>query len=192
MPELDLVPQGLLPEALRCVALAAPMPGLSAGPRCEKTHAAVESLIVESRLLEHTGQPYAGSLTASALWLLAGDLDASHQISQAIDSAEGSYWHGIMHRREGDYSNAKYWFRRVGQHAMHGQLVAHIQAAESRFAPRKLPLDRLDNSSSLANELVDLCQVAVHGQPPWKVDLEQICWWEWQLMLLAGRSPPLH
>lgn len=59
------------------------------------------------------GQPdavYAG------LWLYIDELDRSHAISQGIDDATGAYWHGIMHRREGDFSNAKYWFRRVGAH----------------------------------------------------------------------------
>ncbi len=52
----------------------------------------------------------------SGLWLLHNCLDRSHSISQDIDSAEGSYWHGIMHRMEGDFGNSKYWFGRVGQH----------------------------------------------------------------------------
>ena len=46
----------------------------------------------------------------SGLWLLHNYLDESHQISQEISSATGSFWHGIMHRREADFSNAKYWF----------------------------------------------------------------------------------
>lgn len=52
----------------------------------------------------------------SGLWLLHNFLDRSHSISQDIDAREGSYWHGIMHRMEGDFGNSKYWFGRVGQH----------------------------------------------------------------------------
>src|SRR5262245_25063275 len=46
----------------------------------------------------------------AGLWLLANDLNASHRISQELETPEGSYWHAVMHRREGDYGNAKYWF----------------------------------------------------------------------------------
>ena len=52
----------------------------------------------------------------SGLWLVAGDIHRSHEISQDLPSPEGSFWHGIMHRREADFGNSKYWFRKVGQH----------------------------------------------------------------------------
>src|SRR3972149_251074 len=35
-------------------------------------------------------------------WLLYDYLDNSHTISQSIKTHTGSFWHGIMHRREGD------------------------------------------------------------------------------------------
>lgn len=50
----------------------------------------------------------------AAIWLYAEDLDGSHKISQTIMSEEGSFLHGMMHRREGDFSNAKYWFSNAG------------------------------------------------------------------------------
>ncbi|MCC6153836.1 MAG: hypothetical protein IT367_08775 [Candidatus Hydrogenedentes bacterium] len=52
----------------------------------------------------------------AGLWLYVDELDRSHVISQGIEDATGSYWHGIMHRREGDFSNSHYWFHRVGKH----------------------------------------------------------------------------
>src|SRR5882762_3580787 len=55
-----------------------------------------------------------GRACCAGLWLHFDFLDQSHQISQEIESPEGSYWHGVMHRREGDFANASYWFRRAG------------------------------------------------------------------------------
>lgn len=56
--------------------------------------------------------------TRSALFLYFSALDESHTISQGIGSPTGSFLHGVMHRQEPDYSNAKYWFRRVGSHEL--------------------------------------------------------------------------
>lgn len=58
----------------------------------------------------------------SGLWLRFDFLDESHRISQELHDAEGSFWHAIMHRREGDFGNSKYWWRRVGSHAVFGPL----------------------------------------------------------------------
>jgi hypothetical protein len=38
----------------------------------------------------------------AGLLLWNDDLDASHTIAQDIEDVTGSYWHAIMHRREGD------------------------------------------------------------------------------------------
>ncbi len=65
--------------------------------------------------------PQARNATAAraclaGLWLRFNHLDESHQISQELHTSEGSAWHAIMHRREPDAWNSKYWWRRVGTH----------------------------------------------------------------------------
>jgi len=59
---------------------------------------------------------------AAALWLYVDDLDRSHRISQSNETPTGSFWHGIMHRREGDFSNSHYWMRRAAAHPLVLQL----------------------------------------------------------------------
>ena len=68
-------------------------------------------------------------LRAGALWLY-GFLEESHSIAQGIDSPEGSYWHALMHRSEGDFGNSKYWYRRVGRHAIFPDLLSAARQLE--------------------------------------------------------------
>ncbi len=59
----------------------------------------------------------------AGLWLLANELDRSHRVSQDLPTQEGSFWHAIMHRREPDAWNSKYWWRRVGNHPVLRELA---------------------------------------------------------------------
>ena len=69
----------------------------------------------------------------SGLWLLHNYLNESHEISQKLNGATGAYWHGIMHRRELDYSNAKYWFCRVSVHPIYEALGLSARSAAEDF-----------------------------------------------------------
>lgn len=60
--------------------------------------------------------PDAERAVQSALFLWNDNLTRAHEVAQEIKDTTGSYLHGIMHRREPDYGNSKYWFRRVGKH----------------------------------------------------------------------------
>ncbi len=103
-PLFDVLP---LEQAMPTLVVHALTP-----PQDERQRALRE--IVES-MIDHPAVRGREAL-ASALWLYIDELDRSHTISQGIDTPTGSYWHGIMHRREGDFSNSQYWFRRTGQH----------------------------------------------------------------------------
>jgi hypothetical protein len=58
----------------------------------------------------------------SGLFLWNGSMDSSHTISQDLENRTGSYLHGLLHRLEPDYPNAKYWFRMAGGHPNGDQL----------------------------------------------------------------------
>src|SRR5471030_1742206 len=55
------------------------------------------------------------ALVRGGLFYAIDALDAAHAFFQDAQGDLGSYWHGMMHRREGDFDNARYWFRRAGR-----------------------------------------------------------------------------
>jgi hypothetical protein len=51
-----------------------------------------------------------------ALWHDArGDWDKAHGVAQDVDDETGAWVHAYLHRKEGDPSNAAYWYRRAHQ-----------------------------------------------------------------------------
>jgi len=69
-----------------------------------------------------------------ALWHeRRGDWDRAHEIAQDIAGADGSWVHAYLHRREGDESNAAYWYRRAGKPIARGSLDEEWRAIVDTF-----------------------------------------------------------
>ena len=115
----------------------------------------------------------------SAAFLYFSALEESHRISQGIGSATGSFLHGIMHRQEPDYSNSKYWFRRVGKHELYPSL--REEAARLLLTDPKLIASIRSRSEWDPFWFVDLCEQAARDTEL-EEDLLQIQRLEWQLI----------
>jgi hypothetical protein len=97
---------------------------LGPGKPHERMRATLESLTLAGAFAPH---PIADLNMArgclAGVWLYHDFLDESHSISQEIHTPTGSYWHALMHRREPDFDNSKYWWRRVGDHPVFALLA---------------------------------------------------------------------
>ncbi|QDT97935.1 hypothetical protein [Gimesia aquarii] len=118
-------------------------------------------------------------------------LEESHQLSQSVEHEgphrSGDYWHHIMHRREPDYSNAKYWSRAVGHHPLHVVLPEAVEPLFDQFhspAVANWKNQLLQSERWSLNSFVDCCAECESNQNLELNDLAQnIQWIEMQLLL---------
>lgn len=135
-------------------------PELGPGPRPGVTALGALQAAVDHALAERTTSP-ARHDALRALVLLWHDYhDASHKLVQDGATVDDSYVHGIVHRREPDFGNAKYWFHRVGRHAAFGELAKQVHSllkarGESGLETRLLPRAQWD-----AFAFIDACEEA--------------------------------
>ena len=132
----------------------------------------------------------------SGLWLLHNFLEQSHRLAQEIPTSTGSYWHGIMHRREPDYSNSKYWFRRVGNHPVFARLWQAVGQMADR-APGDAALHGfLHRQAWDPFAFIDLCQQVRGRGDAVEMFVLEVTRLEWQLLfhysyhLATGRTVP--
>jgi len=149
---------------------------LDAGQPDRSMRRALEKLTIEDAFAEaEVVVRDMASCCLAGVWLLHDFLDESHKISQSIDTPSGSYWHAIMHRREGDFGNSKYWYRRVGRHPVIAAVTAHLGDVFDPFTfvdrcEAAVGHQRHDNDACLAiqqvewESLFDYCYRLAVGQ----------------------------
>ena len=57
---------------------------------------------------------------AGLWWEAKGEWAKAHEAAQNDEGPEGAWVHAYLHRKEGDSSNAAYWYQRAGRPVMAG------------------------------------------------------------------------
>src|SRR5580704_6703657 len=76
------------------------------------------------------------NVALAALWWDAkGDWKQSHEVAGQDEGPAGAWVHAYLHRKEGDLSNARYWYKRADKTPATGLLEQEWQQiAESLLA----------------------------------------------------------
>ncbi len=73
--------------------------------------------------LSHDEPPRQLNFALASLWWDAkGDWKRAHESAQQEEGPAGAWVHAYLHRKEGDASNAGYWYRRADKNPGQGSL----------------------------------------------------------------------
>lgn len=79
--------------------------------------------------VEYSEPPAELSAPLAALWWDdKGEWARSHALVDELESAEGMAVHAYLHRKEGQSSNAEYWYQRAGRRCYRPELQSEWQA----------------------------------------------------------------
>ncbi|HUJ50546.1 MAG TPA: hypothetical protein VLW25_10115 [Bryobacteraceae bacterium] len=151
------------------------IPLVSGGSSPKEAHAALAKQKA-SDLFPHASAPEAA---LAGLWVYFSCFEQAHEIAQDIPTAEGSFWHAILHRQEPDPGNAAYWFRQAGSHPVFADLANAATRIAGQFPEAGFRLDgRWDPFA-----FIDFCEQArrLPGTRAERAALE-IQQAEWQLL----------
>ncbi|MEX0791940.1 MAG: hypothetical protein WD045_02305 [Pirellulaceae bacterium] len=171
------------PPKITDLIQSAPLCPLGPGQPIRSAYPLLRELDVETLEGDYSlVDPEMASACISGLWLLMNFLDESHAISQDLPSSTGSYWHGLMHRREPDYSNAKYWFRRAGDHPVMADLAQEAATLAEAMALDPTVRFLADANSWDPDAMVDACEAAARSKTQQETLLREVAQAEWRLL----------
>ncbi len=101
-------------------------------------------------------------LIRAGLFYYHNALADSHKEAAKTEGDAAAYWHGMVHRREGDFENARYWFRRAGEQPFFQELQSRASDASPHMA-------RQPNWDTFL--LVHLCEQYKYGEAEYKKEI---------------------
>jgi hypothetical protein len=85
-------------------------------PDASRAHMIAPMTLAEYKATLSASIPPDISPLLRALWHDAnGNWDEAHRLAQDVDDKAGAWVHAYLHRKEGDLSNASYWYRQAGK-----------------------------------------------------------------------------
>ena len=107
----------------------------------------------------------APALVTIGLHVLNDDLASAHPLSQELEGDPlADYWHAIIHRREGDYSNSRYWFGRVGSLPLLAEVYGPDPAVPAAFVARCRAAGRGTDAALQAFQQAEMARLVEHAQ----------------------------
>lgn len=158
-----MVEPGLPPQIRELLSTPEP-PDLGPGPRPDRQSLTTLNTRIDDALKPAALTGARGELVRATVLLWHDHFDPAHAIAQEIETRDGSYVHAILHRREPDYGNAKYWFHRVGQHPCFTGLAARASTLLKSAGNSDLEKLLVRGGQWDASAFVDACE-AVAGRP---------------------------
>jgi len=141
--------------------LNTPVPAELGPARRAGTISEAELAVALEAIFARTKLPVQPRELIRALLLLWHDhLDASHTISQGIENSDGSCVHAVMHRREPDAWNAKYWWRRAGAQPAFPEIARRVTELLNSTGQRPLLKTLVPFGAWDACAYVDMCEAA--------------------------------
>ena len=112
-------------------------------------------------------------LVRAGLFYYHNALDDSHKQAARDEGDPAAYWHGMVHRREGDFENARYWMRRAGEQPVFQEM--HSRASDA--APH---MGRQGHWDPFL--FINLCEQYKYGETDYKKEIAHLQRVEFEVM----------